>query len=112
MTNFPFTLSDKAYAIVKWFVAVVMPAFSSLYFGLGNIYEWANVENVIGTSALITTFLGAVMGLSSKQYNKSVGHGDIVVREEDGQMKQSLQLEKTPEELAELSKVIFQVVHK
>lgn len=62
-------ITGKWYDRLKYFVLIVMPAISSLYFGLGNIFDWGNVEEVIGSLAVIATFLGTVLGVSSKNFN-------------------------------------------
>lgn len=105
-------LNDIWYSRLKWGVAIVLPALSSLYFGLANIYGWSNAEQVVGTLALLTTFLGTLLGVSTRNYNKtSVADGQIQVNTaEDGTPSLALQLEKTPEELAALRKVRFDVV--
>lgn len=105
-------LSDKWYGRLKWLVAIVLPAISALYFGLAQIYEWGNGEQVVGTLALLTTFLGTILGVTSRQYNKNnMGDGQIVVSSADDVTSMSLQLEKTPEELAAMKRVSFKVLN-
>ena len=105
-------LSDVWYTRMKWFVSIVLPAFGSLYFGLAQSFDWVNGEQVLGVIALGTTFLGTVLGISSKNYNKtSHGDGEIVVTpQEDGPPAFSLRLEKTPEELQEMKTISFDVI--
>lgn len=106
----PFTLTDSAYAKLKWFVAIVMPAMIALYVGTAQIWDWSNVEAVAGTGALLTAFLGTVLGITSYNYNKSDNaDGQIVVTEHENGISYALQLEKTPEELAKMKSVTFKV---
>jgi hypothetical protein len=106
----PFTLSDSTYAKLKWLVAIVLPAFTAFYVGLAQIYNWGNAEAVAGTVALLTAFLGTLLGVTSYTYNKNdVADGQIVVTEKEDGMSYSLQLEKTPEELAQMRRVTFKV---
>lgn len=66
-----FILSSKAYEFAKWVVMIVLPAFSALYFGLAELYNWSNGAQVVGTLAIVTVFLGTILGISSKNYNSS-----------------------------------------
>ena len=63
-------LSDATYNNLKWTVAIVLPAVSALYFGLAGIWNLPYAEQVVGTFAVVTTFLGAVLGVSTVTYNK------------------------------------------
>jgi hypothetical protein len=69
-------LSDKYYNIVKQLVQLVLPAVGSLYFGLAQIWDLPNAEKVVGTLALVSTFLGVLLRLSTRSYNASMaGYG-------------------------------------
>ena len=62
-------LNNKIYNILKWIVMVLLPAVGTLYFALGDIWGLPYVEQVLGTITAITAFLGALIGISSIQYN-------------------------------------------
>ena len=62
-------LHNKAYDIMKWVVAIVLPACGTLYFALCGIWGLPYGEEVLGTLVAIETFLGAVLGISTKNYN-------------------------------------------
>lgn len=64
-------LSNKLYDVLKWVALVVLPALSALYLGLSGIWGFPYGEQVSGTIALIDTFLGALLGISSAQYKKA-----------------------------------------
>ncbi len=68
-------MSNKLYDVLKWIALVVLPALSALYLGLSGIWGFPYGEQVSGTIALIDTFLGALLGISSAQYNKDIGSG-------------------------------------
>lgn len=68
MTSFQF--SNKAYDILKWLTLVGLPALGALYFGLSKIWGFPFGEEIVGTLALLTTFLGALLGLSTVNYNR------------------------------------------
>lgn len=64
-------LSNKTYDVLKWIAQIVLPALGALYFGLSSIWGLPYGEEVVGTIAVIDTFLGALLGISTAQYNKS-----------------------------------------
>lgn len=105
-------LTDKQYNTIKPLVQIGFPAFASLYFGLSATWGFPGGEQVVGTVALITTFLGIVLGLSSKQYKKTqpTGGGQIVVtQDETGKKVFSLELDKDPEEIQGMKSVTFNI---
>lgn len=65
-------MSNKAYDIIKWIVVIVLPSIGTLYFALAGIWGLPYGEEIVGTITAIDTFLGAVMMISSHQYNKRV----------------------------------------
>lgn len=68
-----FMLSDKTYDIVKIIAQIWLPALGSLYFALAGIWGFPYGEQIVGTIMAIDTFLGALLGISSIQYNKKIG---------------------------------------
>lgn len=64
-------LNNKVYDILKWIVMIVLPAISALYVGLGSIWGWLYIEQVAGSISCVTVFLGALLGISTAQYNKN-----------------------------------------
>jgi hypothetical protein len=107
-------LSDTPYSLGKKLVQIWIPAISTLYFTLGNIWGFPKVEEVIGTLAAIATFLGVCLGLSSKQYDASGAGvaGDIVIttNPETGKKKFSLNLNSDPEDLTPGASLTFKTV--
>lgn len=65
-----FKMSNKTYDILKYFAQEVIPAISALYFGLATIWGLPYGEEIVGTLAVIDTFLGALLGISTAQYKK------------------------------------------
>jgi hypothetical protein len=64
-------LSDSTYDFLKKLVLIVLPAFATLYFSLGAIWGLPYVEQVMGTTAALSTFLGVLLRLSARSYNDS-----------------------------------------
>ena len=64
------TLSDKAYSILKWIALYLLPALGTLYFALSGIWGLPYGEAIVGTITAIDTFIAAILGISSANYNK------------------------------------------
>lgn len=67
------SLSNKTYDILKWLVCIVIPACTTAYVGLAAIWGFPYAEEVAKTSAVICTLLGAILGISTAQYNQLQG---------------------------------------
>ena len=65
-------LSDKVYDILKWMAMVVIPALATAYVGLAGIWSWPFANEVAKTAAVVDTLLGALLGISTAQYNKEM----------------------------------------
>lgn len=63
-------MNDKTYDIMKWIAMILLPSIGTLYFALSSIWGLSYGEHIVGTITAVDTFLGACLGLSSKQYNK------------------------------------------
>ena len=64
-------LTNKTYDIIKWIAMVVLPAIATLYFAFAGIWGLPYGEEIVGTITAIDTFLGAILGISTAQYNKT-----------------------------------------
>lgn len=67
-------LPDKVYDVLKWVVMIVIPAVTTAYVGLASIWGWPYAEEIAKTSAVVCTLLGALLGISTAQYNKTGAH--------------------------------------
>ena len=63
-------LSNKVYDILKAIALIWLPAIGTLYFALAGIWNLPYPEEIVGTITAVDTFLGAVLGISSANYNK------------------------------------------
>jgi len=66
-------LNNRVYDVMKWVSLVCLPALGTLYFALAGIWGFPYGEQVVGTIMAIDTFLGAILGISTIQYNKKIG---------------------------------------
>lgn len=65
-------MNNKVYDVLKWVTLVALPATTALWLTLANIWGFPYAEAIGATLAAITTFLGALLGISSYNYNKSL----------------------------------------
>lgn len=64
-----FVLKDELYKFLKWGLILFVPALITLIGNLGKIYGF-ETEKIILTIAEISTFLGAITGISNYNYKK------------------------------------------
>ena len=63
-------LSNSCYDILKWLVVIVLPAFGALWAGLSQIWNLPYPSEIPATVTVVCTFLGAILCISTAQYNK------------------------------------------
>ena len=63
-------LSNKVFDILKWLTLVGIPALTTAYVGLSAIWGWPYADAIAKTSAVVCALLGALLGISTAQYNK------------------------------------------
>lgn len=63
-------LSNKVYDILKWVTMIVIPALATAYVGLAAVWAWPYADEIAKTAAVVCTLLGALLGISTAQYNK------------------------------------------
>lgn len=64
-------LPNKVYDVLKWVVMILIPALTTLYVTLAPLWGLPYADEVAKTSAAVVTFLGAVIGVSTIEYNKT-----------------------------------------
>lgn len=62
-------LPSKIYDVLKWIILIFCPALITLISGLGVVlgFDASVVTAIIG---LVATFIGSLIGVSTKLYNK------------------------------------------
>ena len=63
-------MSNKVYDVLKYIAQIVLPALGTLYFALSKIWNFPYGAEVVGTISAVDAFLGALLKLSTDQYNK------------------------------------------
>jgi hypothetical protein len=66
-------LNSKVYDFLKYLTIIVLPAIGALYTGLAQIWNLPYSAQIPATITVICTFLGAILCISSAQYNKNQG---------------------------------------
>lgn len=64
-------LPNKLYDILKWITLIVIPALATAYVGLSAIWGFPYADEIARTACVVCTLLGALLGISTAEYNKS-----------------------------------------
>jgi hypothetical protein len=62
--------SNKTYDVLKFIAMILLPALGTLYFALAKIWGFPYAAEIVGTISAVDAFLGALLGISTMQYNK------------------------------------------
>lgn len=65
-------MPDKLYDVLKWLVVVCIPSATTFFCVIDKVFGWGYAETVAPISAGACAFLGAILGISTAQYNKRV----------------------------------------
>ena len=63
-------LPSPVYDVLKWVVMIVLPALSTAYVGLAAVWGWPLADEVAKSCSVICVLLGALLGISTAEYNK------------------------------------------
>lgn len=105
-------IGSKLYDKLKFVALVLLPAVSTLYFTLGNAWDFPAIEQVIGSIAAVDTFLGALLGISSASYKQSDARFDGAINVQtslEGNKLFTLELDGDPEELENKDAILFKI---
>ena len=78
-------LNDKVYDTLKWIVMIVLPAISAFYVALAPVWGWPRPEDAALTINAVTALLGALLGISTAEYNKNVVDAEVHTPTLDGE---------------------------
>ena len=67
-------MKNETYDILKRLCTIILPALGTLYFALAQIWGLPYGEQVVGTLAAVSTFIGVCIGISTATYNKEETH--------------------------------------
>ena len=77
-------LQNNTYDILKKIALYVLPALATLILALGQIRKIDYSEQIAATITALDTFLGGILGLSSKNYWKDANNMDAHDPKEEG----------------------------
>jgi len=63
-------LKDSVYDVLKWIALICIPALATFYVALAPVWGWPFADEVAKTANAICVLLGALLGISTAQYNK------------------------------------------
>lgn len=63
-------MSNRTYDILKFAAQIILPALGTLYFALARIWGLPLGEEIVGTITAVDAFLGAILGISTMEYNR------------------------------------------
>lgn len=84
-------LNSKVYDVLKFIAQIALPALGTLYFALASIWGFPYGEQIVGTIAAVDTFLGAILGISSKNYYEMINQDSAAEWEPDQLLLQELE---------------------
>ena len=64
-------MSNKIYDVLKWVALVALDAIGLFYSTMSSIWGLPFGDQVLATCTALSVFLGALIGVSSAQYNKT-----------------------------------------
>lgn len=65
-------LKDKVYDVLKWVCMVCIPALTTFYVCLDKVFGWGCAEIVATVSSGLCACIGALIGISTAEYRKTV----------------------------------------
>lgn len=65
-------MTNRCYDILKYIAQIVLPALGTLYFALSKIWQFPFGAEVVGTITAVDAFLGALLKISTDQYNQEL----------------------------------------
>jgi hypothetical protein len=78
-------MTNTVYNSLKWIALVFLPAAGALYFGLGQLWAFPKIEEVVGSVTVVETFLGLLLRKSAVDFGTAKTVGDaIVVQNSEG----------------------------
>lgn len=110
-------LPNRIYEGLRWFVQIVLPAFTTLYLGLSDLWDLPEPVAVGATAGLVGTFMGTIMRFSKHNYDNSdsrfFGEIHVAGTEEGAQIShQVFNEDPSGMTIADKKEVTFKVVHE
>lgn len=94
--------NDRTYDVLKQTAQYYLPGLGAFYFALAGIWGLPYGEQILGTITAVDVFLGVLLGISTRIYNKSDAKydGTMVVNSADPDKGITrLEVDKSTEEI-------------
>lgn len=65
-------ISNKAYDVIKIIALNILPPLATLVIALGMIWNIPYYQPISASITAVATFLGAIIGVTSRAYRKSI----------------------------------------
>ena len=75
-------MTNKTYDAIKYVALIIIPALATFVNGIGIVWGIPHTNEVVATITALGVFLGAALGISSKNYEPET-HGNLVVTKHD-----------------------------
>jgi hypothetical protein len=105
-------LNNKTYDTLKWIAQIFLPALATLYGALSALLGLPLGAEIVGGIIAFDAFLGVLLQLSTKSYEKSApsGAGALVVNPDDFPgPKYQFKIDTDPAELENARQIVFKV---
>ena len=63
-------LPDDVYRVLKWLGLIAFPALATFYGVIGKVWDIPYTAEVVTTITAVATLIGALIGVSTVNYNK------------------------------------------
>ena len=101
--------TNKIYDALKWIAQIVLPAIATFYFTLASIWGLPFVEEILGTLTAIDAFIGILLGISSKSYNKTKDGTLAITNIDEEGVTGQLKIDVPTEELINRSEITLKI---
>ena len=64
-------LPNKVYDVLKWVALIALDALGLCYKTVAAIWKWPYGDEVLATCTAVSLCIGALLGISTAQYNKT-----------------------------------------
>ena len=61
---------NRVYDVLKWICLIFLPAVAVLYSAVDGVFGWGYTATVTTIISAIETFIGSMIGISTKSYRK------------------------------------------
>jgi hypothetical protein len=103
-------LGDRLYRVLKYLAQIALPAAATLYLAVAMIWGIPKAQEVVATITAVDTFLGVLLGLSTKAHRSKQYDGIIKVEESENKKTFSLVMHDDPQDLDKKGEATFKVI--